>query len=73
MTAPTGSSGTARTRARALSVAAPRPAADPDTQGLSLEAATILAGTLSLLSEPTRLRIPYLLDQVGEMAVGGLA
>lgn len=44
-----------------------------DPVGLSAEAATILAGTLSLLSEPTRLRILYLLDQVGERSVGQLA
>jgi ArsR family transcriptional regulator, lead/cadmium/zinc/bismuth-responsive transcriptional repressor len=54
---------------------APSAALDEDAAagGLSVEAATILAGTLSLLSEPTRLRILYLLDQVGEMAVGDLA
>ena len=41
--------------------------------GLSADQASSLAGTLSLLSEPTRLRILYVLDQVGELCVGDLA
>jgi DNA-binding transcriptional ArsR family regulator len=41
--------------------------------GLSSDQAASLAGTLSLLSEPTRLRILYALDQVGELCVGDLA
>ena len=41
--------------------------------GLSAEHASALSGTLSLLSEPTRLRILYALDQVGEMCVGDLS
>lgn len=41
--------------------------------GLSAEHAAALSGTLSLLSEPTRLRILYALDQVGELCVGDLA
>lgn len=52
---------------------------DPDRvervreSGLSADHATALSGTLSLLAEPTRLRILYALDQVGEMCVGDLA
>lgn len=52
---------------------------DPDRvravrdHGLGAEHASRLAGTLSLLSEPTRLRILYALDQVEEMCVGDLA
>ncbi|MDP2288824.1 MAG: metalloregulator ArsR/SmtB family transcription factor [Actinomycetota bacterium] len=42
-------------------------------QGLTPDHATALSGTLSLLSEPTRLRILYALDQVGELCVGDLA
>ncbi|MDO9485131.1 MAG: metalloregulator ArsR/SmtB family transcription factor [Actinomycetota bacterium] len=41
--------------------------------GLTPDHATALSGTLSLLSEPTRLRILYALDQVGELCVGDLA
>jgi DNA-binding transcriptional ArsR family regulator len=41
--------------------------------GLTADQAASLAGTLSLLSEPTRLRILYALDQVGELCVGDLA
>lgn len=41
--------------------------------GLSAEQATALSGTLSLLSEPSRLRVLYALDQVGELCVGDLA
>jgi ArsR family transcriptional regulator, lead/cadmium/zinc/bismuth-responsive transcriptional repressor len=52
---------------------------DPDAvaqvraRGLAADRATTLSGTLSLLSEPTRLRILYALDQVGPMCVGDLA
>ncbi len=52
---------------------------DPDRveqireRGLTPDHATALSGTLSLLSEPTRLRILYALDQVGELCVGDLA
>lgn len=42
-------------------------------RGLTADQAASLAGTLSLLSEPTRLRILYVLDQVGELCVGDLA
>lgn len=42
-------------------------------QGLTPDHATALSGTLSLLSEPTRLRILYALDQVGELCVGDLS
>lgn len=41
--------------------------------GLTAEQASVLAGTLSMLSEPTRLRILYALDQVEELCVGDLA
>ncbi len=41
--------------------------------GLSADHAAALSGTLSLLSEPTRLRILYALDQVGELSVGDLS
>ncbi|MEO8106284.1 MAG: metalloregulator ArsR/SmtB family transcription factor [Actinomycetes bacterium] len=41
--------------------------------GLSADHAAELAGTLSLLSEPTRLRILYALDHVEELCVGDLA
>ncbi len=41
--------------------------------GLSADQASELAGTLSLLSEPTRLRILYALDHVEELCVGDLA
>jgi DNA-binding transcriptional ArsR family regulator len=41
--------------------------------GLTADHASALAGTLSLLSEPTRLRILYALDQVDELCVGDLA
>ncbi|MCB0900852.1 MAG: metalloregulator ArsR/SmtB family transcription factor [Candidatus Nanopelagicales bacterium] len=41
--------------------------------GLKADHATALSGTLSLLAEPTRLRILYALDQVDEMCVGDLA
>lgn len=40
--------------------------------GLTPDHASALSGTLSLLSEPTRLRILYALDQVGELCVGDL-
>jgi DNA-binding transcriptional ArsR family regulator len=43
------------------------------TEGLSADHASALSGTLSLLSEPTRLRILYALDQVGELSVGDLS
>lgn len=43
------------------------------SSGLSADHASELAGTLSLLSEPTRLRILYALDQVDELCVGDLA
>ena len=42
-------------------------------EGLTADQASTLAGTLSLLSEPTRLRILYALDRVGELCVGDLA
>ena len=42
-------------------------------RGLDADDASRLAGTLSLLSEPTRLRILYALDQVSELCVGDLA
>jgi DNA-binding transcriptional ArsR family regulator len=42
-------------------------------RGLDPDHAIRLAGTLSLLSEPTRLRILYALDQVPELCVGDLA
>jgi DNA-binding transcriptional ArsR family regulator len=42
-------------------------------EGLDADQAARLAGTLSLLSEPTRLRILYALDHVGELCVGDLA
>ena len=41
--------------------------------GLTPDHASALSGTLSLLSEPTRLRILYALDQVDEICVGDLA
>lgn len=41
--------------------------------GLTPTAATTIAGTLSLLSEPTRLRILDALDRVDEMCVGDLS
>jgi DNA-binding transcriptional ArsR family regulator len=41
--------------------------------GLSADHAAALSGTLSLLSEPTRLRILYALDQVEDMCVSDLA
>lgn len=43
------------------------------SRGLSADHASALAGTLSLVSEPTRLRILYALDQVEELCVGDLA
>jgi len=52
---------------------------DPDSverirrQGLTPDHASALSGTLSLLSEPTRLRILYALDQVDEVCVSDLA
>jgi DNA-binding transcriptional ArsR family regulator len=42
-------------------------------QCLTTDAATTIAGTLSLLSEPTRLRILDALDRVEEMCVSDLA
>jgi DNA-binding transcriptional ArsR family regulator len=59
----------------------PRLAAPLDTgavrrarqDGLDADQAARLTGTLSLLSEPTRLRILYALDRVGELSVGDLA
>jgi len=42
-------------------------------RGLDPDDASTLAGTLSLLSEPTRLRLLYALDQVPELCVGDLA
>lgn len=42
-------------------------------QGLTPDHASALSGTLSLLSEPTRLRILYALDQVDEVRVSDLA
>lgn len=42
-------------------------------EGISADHAAALSGTLSLLGEPTRLRILYALDQVDEMCVGDLA
>jgi len=42
-------------------------------QGLTPDHASALSGTLSLLSEPTRLRILYALDQVDEVCVSDLA
>jgi len=42
-------------------------------RGLHPDDASTLAGTLSLLSEPTRLRLLYALDQVPELCVGDLA
>jgi predicted transcriptional regulator len=56
-----------------------QPAVDPARvsavrqQCLTPAAATTIAGTLSLLSEPTRLRILDALDRVDEMCVGDLA
>ncbi len=41
--------------------------------GLTADQASALSGTLSLLSEPTRLRILYALDHVDELCVGDLA
>jgi DNA-binding transcriptional ArsR family regulator len=41
--------------------------------GLDADQAVRLSTTLSLLAEPTRLRIVYALDQVGELCVGDLA
>jgi len=42
-------------------------------QGLTPDHASALSGTLSLLSEPTRLRILYALDRVDEVCVSDLA
>ena len=42
-------------------------------RGLDADDASRLAGTLSLLSEPTRLRLLYALDQVPELCVSDLA
>lgn len=43
------------------------------TEGISADHASALSGTLSLLGEPTRLRILYALDRVDELCVGDLA
>lgn len=42
-------------------------------RGLGPDDASRLAGTLSLLAEPTRARILYALDQVDELSVGDIA
>lgn len=42
-------------------------------RGLSAEDASRLAGTLSLLADPTRARILYTLDLVEELCVGDIA
>lgn len=42
-------------------------------RGLTTDEATTIAGTLSLLSEPTRLRVLDALDRVDEMCVGDLS
>lgn len=51
----------------------PQQLATARAMGMSSDHASALAGTLSLLSEPTRLRILYALDQVPELCVGDLA
>ena len=58
---------------RAITVVDPDRVSRARETGLGADQAASLSGTLSLLSEPTRLRILYALDRVGELCVGDLS